>query len=77
MDSPAGAYALALGFRGNFDAKKVLQVKGHKAGSNCGLVYDVKNAEHPVVKAAIEYARSDAWRKIAEKNGFLPPTKTW
>jgi len=77
MDSPAGAYALAFGFRGNFDAKKVLEVKGLKAGSNCGLVYDAKNADHPVVKAVIEYARSDAWRKLAEKNGFLSPTKKW
>lgn len=75
MDSPGGAYALAFGFRGNFDQKKVLEVKGHKAGSNCGLVYDARNADHPIVKAAIEYARSDVWRKLAEKNGFLPPTK--
>lgn len=75
MDSPAGAYAIAFGFRGNFVNKKLLDVKGFQVGSNCGLVYDTKNADHPLVKAAIEYARSDDWRKLAQQKGFLPPSR--
>lgn len=75
MDSPAGAYAIAFGFRGNFADSKLLDVKGLQAGSNCGLVYDTRNADHPVVKAAVDYARSNDWRKLAQQKGFLPPSR--
>ncbi len=77
MDSSAGAYAIAFGFRGSFANGKLLDVKGFQAGSNCGLVYDTKNADHPVVKAAINFARSDDWRKLARQKGFLPPSQKW
>lgn len=77
IESPAGAYALSFGFKANFEARNLLEIKGFKAGSNCGLVYDAKNANHPVIKAAIDFARSNEWRKIAQDGKFLPPTQEW
>lgn len=77
INSPVGAYAVSFGFKANFEAKNLLEIKGFKAGSSCGLVYDTKNANHSVVKAAIEFARSDEWRKIANKGKYLPPTQEW
>lgn len=77
IESPVGAYAVSFGFKANFEARNLLEIKGFKAGSNCGLVYDTKNANHSVVKAAIEFARSDEWRKIAVNGKYLPPTQEW
>jgi hypothetical protein len=77
IESPAGAYAVSFGFKANFEARNLLDIKGFKAGSNCGLVYDTKNANLPVVKAAIDFARSDEWRKIVKDGKYLPPTQEW
>lgn len=77
IGSPMGAYAVSFGFKANFEASHLLDVKGFKAGSNCGLVYDMKNANLPVVKSAIDFARSDEWRKIAKDGKYLPPSQEW
>lgn len=75
--SPSGSYAISFGFKGNFEAGRILDVSGFKSGSNCGLVYDAKNASIPVVKAAVDFARSDEWRKIANANDYPPPSLDW
>lgn len=77
IESPAGAYAVSFGFSANFEDKNLLGIKGFKTGSNCGLVYDAKNANLSVVKAAVDFARSDEWLKIANSGKYLSPSQEW
>ena len=73
IKSDAGDYAISFGFKANFEGMNVLNVEGLRTTSNCGLVYDVKNEHHPLVKAAIEYANSPEWRKILTAHQLLAP----
>ena len=73
IKSNQGDYAISFGAQSNFDDEYLLHVEGFKTGVSLGLVYDTKNAGHPVVKAAIEFAKTKTWHKIVIDSGFLPP----
>ena len=73
LGSSKGAYAIGFGARSNFERGNVLTVEGFEAGVSLGFVYDQSNAEHPLVKAAISFAKSDAWKETLKDTEFLPP----
>ena len=72
LKSKKGAYAISFGARSNFDDKYHLNVSGFNVGLNLGLVYDISNATHPIVKSAKEFSNSHTWIEIVKKNDFFP-----
>lgn len=73
LKSPVGGKALAFGALPNFSEVNVIQVEGLSAGVAVGLVYDMKNKDHPLVKAAQEFAASSDWADAVKQAGLLPP----
>ena len=71
IESFEGKFGLAFGVKPNFKSKYLLDVAQLKAGLKVGLVYDVKNRQHPLVAAVKEYAASSAWHEIVLQNDFL------
>lgn len=77
MKSPPGQYSITFGARSNLVSAglKIVSLTGLvEPGVRLGLVYDKKNSDHPLVKAAIKYARSEDWRKQVLAAGLLPVT---
>lgn len=74
LNSKAGSKALAFGALPNFGGVNVIQVEGLSAGVAVGLVYDIKNRDHPLVRAAREFAASSDWADAVKRAGLLPPT---
>ncbi len=75
LKSPSGSYAIAFGAECHFkgiDNVTILKIDNFSAGQKLGLVYDLSNKNHPLVKAAEIYAKSHEWQKIVVENGFLP-----
>ncbi len=60
LSSDAGRYAIGFGATSNFGDLNIVVDDCH--GLNVGLVVDVKNANHPIVKAVVNYAASDDWK---------------
>ena len=75
LRSPQGANAIGFGAKPNFDKAMIetVPVDGFLVGVSVGLVYDLKNSDHPLIKAAKELAASDAWAKKVTASGLLPP----
>lgn len=71
LSSPLGRHAIAFGARPNFPTPNLLQVDNFSAGVKVGLVYDLSNKEHPVVKKAQEYAGSQEWAKHVRQTDML------
>ncbi len=72
LNSPDGANAISFGAKPNFQLYNLLPVDGFSSGVALGLVYDNKNADHPVIKAAIEYANSAEWKGMLKNLDMLP-----
>ena len=72
LQSPAGAYSIGFGAKPNFTAYNLLSVNGFSSGVALGLVYDQKNSNHSIVKAASKYAASPAWEKQLPAIDMLP-----
>lgn len=73
---PIGRYAIGFGALPNFsnDADAaLLKVEGVETGVWIGLVYDKKNADHPLVRAAREFADSPEWVETIKAEGYGPP----
>ncbi|TYO98528.1 periplasmic binding family protein [Geothermobacter ehrlichii] len=70
--SPAGRLAIGFGAQPNFRKHNQLRVEGFSSGVSLGLAYDLKNADHPVVRAARAYAASDEWKRLVRQAGLLP-----
>lgn len=70
-----GDYAIAFGAKPNFDAKAltVLDVGDFSVGVEVGLVYDMKNKGHELVKAVKDFVKSPVWAKAVKGMGLLPP----
>ena len=70
-----GDHAIAFGAKPNFEAKgiNVIDVDGFSVGVSVGLVYDKKNTNHELVKAAKAFAASDEWANAVKGMGLLPP----
>lgn len=73
LKSPEGAKALAFGALPNFREVNVIRVEGLSAGVAVGLVYDIKNKDHPLVEAARKFAASTQWTDAVTQAGLLPP----
>jgi len=72
LKSPAGAHAIGFGAKPNFNPYNLLTVKGFSTGVALGLVYDLENRNHPIIKAAGKYAASSAWKKQLKTLDMLP-----
>ncbi len=70
-----GKYAIAFGAKPNYDelAENILKVEGFSIGVEVGLVYDLKNKNHKLVKAAKDYAKGKQWAASVRSMGLLPP----
>lgn len=68
-----GHDAISFGAKPNFKDKNILQVDDFSSDLKLGLVYDGKNASHPLVRAVQQYAQSDEWKAALVENGLLPP----
>ncbi len=75
LKSPDGVNAIAFGALPNFEEVTVVDVAGFSSGVGLGLVYDKKNATHPLVQAAAIYAMSADWGKQVEQFGLLTANK--
>lgn len=73
LQSPEGANAIAFGALPNFSGINVVEVDNFSAGVSVGLVYDLKSKEHPLVKAAQEFAATPEWADTVKLSGLLPP----
>lgn len=70
--SSAGDYVIGFGVRTNFNDDQILHVDGFSSGIKLGLVYDEKNKNHAVVRAAIDFASSKNWRQRVVESNLLP-----
>ena len=73
LEAKSGDYALSFGAAPNFESYHHLAIAGFDAGVNLGLVYDLSNQDHPVVRAVAEYAKTRAWLNILDFHHYLPP----
>jgi len=73
LKSPDGANAVAFGALPNFGDVNVIKVEDFSAGVAVGLVFDLKNKAHPLVKAARTFAATPVWRDTVNQAGLLPP----
>lgn len=71
IKSEQGRYALGFGAKLNFDPEYHILVEDFSRGINVGLVYDLKNAEHPLIIAVKKYAGSTSWYNEVLNSGFL------
>jgi len=73
LQSPDGANAIAFGALSNFSDVNVVKIDDFSAGVSVGLVYDLKNKDHPLVAAAQAFASTQAWADAVKTAGLLPP----
>lgn len=76
LSNPHGKYAIAFGAEPNFknvDNITILSIENFSAGQDLGIVYDQSNRNHPIVKAAAEYARCKEWAQTVLAQGYYPP----
>ena len=76
MTTSLGRYAIGFGAKPNFEKErslKLIEVKNLAIGVNLGLVYDMKNKDHALIRAALDFARSKEWSRLITKEGYLPP----
>lgn len=68
-----GQYAIAFGARANLGLLNEIYIKEDLgSGVRVGLVYDIKNENHPLIKAVSDYAQSDEWKNLLKHSGAYP-----
>jgi len=73
LKSPVGEFAIAFGAKPNFSEVSLLDIQGgFQAGVRVGLVFDEKNADHPLVKNVAGYAASREWKALVAQLGLIP-----
>ena len=73
LESPQGKYAISFGAEANLEHLNLIHIKEDlNTGVRLGLVYDLKNEQHPLVQAVREYAQSDEWTNIVKGTGAYP-----
>ncbi|MEW6088021.1 MAG: substrate-binding domain-containing protein [bacterium] len=73
-----GKYAIAFSAKSNFINEAgitVIPVEKFIVNVQVGLVYDLKNINHPLVNSASDYAKSKEWREKITAAGFLLPAQ--
>ena len=74
LRSRQGRHAIGFGAKPNFKNANIITVDGLSVGVNVGLVYDLNNENHPLIRTAVSFAKSDEWRKmVAKEPNFLYP----
>ena len=76
LSNPLGKNAIAFGAEPNFkgiEGITTLSIENFSAGQDLGLVYDLSNSKHPLVKAVADYAASEEWSQIVLAQGYYPP----
>lgn len=71
MKAPQSQYALAFGAKPNFTELNIINVDNFSTGVRLGLVYDLKNKDNAVIKAAAKYADSASWKSTVVKMGMF------
>lgn len=73
LQSSAGRNAIGFGVASNFTELQTLEVKGLRAGLSVGLVYDEKNAQHPIVVAVQEFVKGKDWERALLASPYEMP----
>ena len=73
LSSSAGKFALGFGALSNFDERNIIKIEGREMGMPLGLVYDLKNRDEAIIRAAIDYANSADWQKKVRNAGYGEP----
>lgn len=71
IPGPEGRHAIVFGAQSQLPADQLIAITEMNAGLKIGLVYDVKNEDHPLIKAAQQYSTSKEWRSILKQQGQL------
>lgn len=71
LPGPSGRYAIVFGAQAQLPTDQLIAVAEMIAGLKVGLVYDVKNENHPLVKAAQQYSTSREWGNTLKQHGQL------
>lgn len=71
IPGPEGRHAIAFGAQSQLPNDQLIAITEMNAGLKIGLVYDVKNENHPLVKAAQQYSNSKEWRNVLKQQGQL------
>lgn len=71
MQAPQSQYALAFGAKPNFTELNIVKVDNFSTGARLGLVYDLKNKDNVVIKAAAKFAKSSEWESTVVKMGMF------
>lgn len=71
LKAPPGQYAIAYGPLLHFDPALRVTIDGDQPSLPMGLVYDLSNRDHPLVKAARRLAQSNQWKSTVEQLGFM------
>ena len=75
LKKPQGKFAIGFGSAPNFKKASVttVSIHGFSTGVSLGLVYDLKNKDHVLVKSAKAFAKSTEWANAVKSIGMLPP----
>lgn len=71
-----GKYAIAFSARSNFRDEagiNIISVENFLVSVKVGLVYDLKNSNHPLVRSVSDYVKTKGWSEKITAAGFLPP----
>lgn len=71
LPGPSGRHAIVFGAEAQLPPDQLIAVAEMVAGLKVGLVYDVKNEDHPLVQAAQQYSASKEWGNTRKQHGQL------
>lgn len=75
LEKTQGKYAIGFGSKPNFQKASIatIHVEGFSTGVSLGLVYDLKNRDHALVKAVKAFASGKEWADVVKSINMLPP----
>lgn len=71
IPGPEGRHAIVFGAKSQLPSDQLIPVAEMNAGLKVGLVYDVKNENNPLVKAAQQFSNSKEWHNVLKQHGQL------
>jgi len=71
LKTPGGKHAIGYGAISNFGGLNVVELDGQQLGVKVGLVFDIENRDHPLVKAVSQFARSKEWHQMVENSNYF------
>lgn len=70
LKTQEGTYAISFGVLESFPPSNQLRIDGWSSAQPVGLVYDKRNAAHPLVLDAVKFSKSDQWNNEIQKRGI-------